>query len=239
MWTTKYQAELRQLNGTSQVSPPSIFSGDMAWGRTRWFRLMYRCCIISCYNSFIACLIMTLIVIASNYLRLRANSYNPLRIDSLFAYKNLGTNHHGIMVASPTNSTVKLAKLWCQDQTFCHPLFFHWICTDFPGSKLIPPTNDATRMSFFVFHKLLLVGKASPVPWCMWSKNSVGISLDLGIALHLSLGEIRSQRTAGLIPLQSNTRVKSQMIKGHTTHAINCYHWFVIFVPSGCQVTTS
>lgn len=132
------------------------------------------------------------------------------------------------MVASPTNSTVKLAKLWCQDQTFCHPLFFHWICTDFPGSKLIPPTNDATRMSFFVFHKLLLVGKASPVPWCMWSKNSVGISLDLGIALHLSLGEIRSQRTAGLVPLQSNTRVKSQMIKGHSTHAINCYHWFVI-----------
>lgn len=83
MWTTKYQAELRQLNGTSQVSPPSIFSGEMAWGRTRWFRLIYRCCIISCYNSFIACLIMTLIVIASNYLRLRANSYNPLLIPFL------------------------------------------------------------------------------------------------------------------------------------------------------------
>ena len=44
---------------------------------------MYRCCIISCYNSFIACLIMTLIVIASNYLRLRANSYNPLLIPFL------------------------------------------------------------------------------------------------------------------------------------------------------------
>ena len=161
---------------------------------------------------------MTLVVIASQYLQLRAIRYNPLLIPDMHTRILEQITIVWLRLRPPTNSKV---KLWCQDMSrpnFLSPAVFPLeFAQTFPVQT--HSSNKWCNENVVFFHKLLL-GKASPVPWCMWSKNSVGISLDLGIALHLSLGEIRSQRTAGLVPLQSNTRVKSQMIKGHSTHAI-------------------
>ena len=171
MWTMINQAELRQLNGTGKVSPASIICGEMAWGRKRWFRLMYGCCIISCYKSFIACLIMTLVVIASQYSQLRAISYNPLLIPYMHTRILEQITIVWLRLRPSTNSKV---KLWCQDMSrpnFLSPAVFpHEFAPTFPVQT--HSSHKWCNENVVFFHKLLL-GKASPVLWCMWSKNSV------------------------------------------------------------------
>lgn len=211
---------------------------EVARGGLDWCKDVVSYHAIILYNSCIACLIMTLIVIASNYLQLRAISYNPLLIPDMHTRILEQITIVWLRLRPPTNSKV---KLWCQDMSrpnFLSPAVFpHEFAQTFQVQT--HSSNKWCNENVIFFTNCFL---AKPPPGAMmyviekfrWNLVGFGHCAPL-------ISRWNPEPKELLVWFLYNQTPGSSPKWSKDTHNA-CYQLLSLicnFVPSGCQVTTS